>query len=481
MFDKKILKNYLYNSSLNLLNIIFPIISFPYISRVLGVEGLGEASFVLVFSGYFITIAALGIPIYGIREIGQSRENKKKLNELFSELFLLNIISVCFFILLYIYLIFNIEYLHHSLYLYLIVGINIILSFFQIDWLFQGLENYRIITIRSFFTKLLAFILMILLVKDSNDVDIYLIINVIALSLANIFNFIYAKKFVEIKFNNLNFKKHFKPIAFFFSTRIMSTIYTVLDTVLLGLLVGNFYVGLYIAAMRLNRAVVMVVTSLSAVLLPRSSNYLKNNQIDKYLEVTKGSFYFIILTSLSLAILLFVFSSEIMILFAGSAFEESILTMKILTLLIVIVALSNFTGVQVLYPNKQEKVVAKSIAIGAVVNLSLNLILIPIYKHNGAAVATIIAESLILLYQVINVRKVITLQLDIRRIIKIILGVVIWGIFIYTFKSFLLEFSFIYRLMVGLLFSTILYIFIFYFLKEQLILDIIYKVKKVKV
>jgi O-antigen/teichoic acid export membrane protein len=478
MFDKSIIRNYFYNSGLNILNMIFPIISFPYISRILGVEGLGEASFILIFSGYFITLAALGIPIYGIREVAKIKDNKKELNKLFSELFLLNFISMIIFSFIYLLIVYNFSYFEDNIILYLLIGINIIFSFFQIDWLFQGLEDYRIITIRSFIAKLLAFILMLLFVNNKGDVDIYLITNIVAVTGANLFNIFYSRKYINITFQNLNFKRHFESIIYFFSTRIMGTIYTVLDTIILGLLVGNFYVGLYIAAIKLNRTVTSITTSLSAVLLPRSSQYLEDGKDKEYKDVTVKSLYFIILLSSSIALFLFLFAGDIMFLFAGAAFNDAVLTMRILTIIIITVSLSNFTGVQILYPNKKEKVVAKSIAIGAIINLILNLILIPIYKHNGAAIATVIAELAILYYQYTYIKKTFDFNFDKKRIVNIFFGIFLCLIIMYILNQFIFFNMNLYlRLPLRILSFVIIYFFIFYSIKEKIIVSIINKVK----
>jgi O-antigen/teichoic acid export membrane protein len=258
----------------------------------------------------------------------------------------------------------------------------------------------------------------------------------------------------------------------------MGTIYTVLDTVILGLLVGNFYVGLYIAAIRLNRAVTSITTSLSAVLLPRSSQYLEDGKDKEYREVTVKSLYFIILFSSSIAIFLFLFASDIMFLFAGAAFNDAVLTMQILTIIIITISLSNFTGVQVLYPNKKEKIVAKSIAIGAIINLTLNLILIPIYKHNGAAVATVIAELAILYYQYRYIKKTFDFKFDKKRIINILFGMFLCLIIVYMLNQFVFLYWNIYlRLPLGVFSFIIIYFLIFYMIKEKIIVSAINKIK----
>lgn len=477
MFEKSIIKNYFFNSGLNILNMIFPILSFPYVSRVLGVEGLGEASFILVFSSYFITLAALGIPIYGIREIAKNKSNKNNLNKIFSELFLLNFLSVIIFSLIYLIVIFSFDNLNSSVALYLLIGINIIFSFFQIDWLFQGLENYKIITIRSFISKLLAFVLMILFVNNEGDIDIYLITNIIALTGANFFNIFYARRYVSLNIKGLNFKRHYESIIYFFTTRIMSSVYTIMDTIILGFLVGNFYVGLYIVAIRLIRAVTVLVTSLSAVLLPRSSEYLENKQFETYNTITSNSFYFILLVSSTISILLFLFSKDIMLMFAGKEFLDSAFTMQLLSILVIFVSLSNFTGVQILYPHKKEKIVAKSITLGAIVSVLFCFLLIPLYKHNGAAIAVLLAELSILLYQFKHSKNIIEFQFDKIRILNILGGIVVCFGIVFVFNLYIDTLSIYFRLSLRIIVFIIVYISIFSILKETLVLNVLKKLK----
>lgn len=402
MFLDGKIKNILFNASYYLLNVLFPLLTFPYVSRVLGVEGMGSANLVISTATYFSTLASLGIPIYGIREVAKSKDDKKKLNYVVSELLCLNFIGVVVCFILYVIVIQSIPIMKNNSYLYIIASINIILSFFQVDWLFQGLEKFKILAVRSFITKVLAIFLVYSLVTDSGDTSIYIITNVIALSLGNIFNLVTMLKLVKLEYLNLNISKHIKPIIYFSATRLMSTVYTLLDSVILGILTSNYYVGLYSIAIRMIRVITTLISSVTTVFFAETSR-LADNDKEKYNGICNSLFSFLMLITIPTVIYTNIFAKELLELFAGQEFNEGVYTLKILSILIFISIVTNFIGVQILYSKGKEKNVLISLAIGAAVCIISNLLLVPTYHQNGSAVSAVLSELSILLVQIIFV------------------------------------------------------------------------------
>lgn len=427
-------KNYLYNTAFTAANFLFPLITFPYVARVLGPVYIGKVSFAESIVTYFVIFASLGIPLYGIREIAKVRDNKEALSRTFSELFVINLLAMLLSAFLYIGFFLSVEKIQAEKILFLVVGLNIVLSIFSIDWLFKGLENYRYITIRSLIFKIVSAGFLFLLVKSVNDYVYYAGINVIAISGANILNMLHSRNYVKIVLKKIQLKKHLKPILVIFSTVIAIKIYINLDKVMLGFLAGDEYVGLYTASYKINIILLGIVTSLGAVIVPRISYYLENRMMDEFKELAYKSVHFIVLLSLPFMTGLFLLAEPIIFVFSGRQFQDAMSTVQILTPIILLAGISNFTGIQVLFPGGGEKKLLYSTLLGAFTNFLLNLILIPKFKHNGAAIATLCAEFTVTACQMWMVTKYIRIQwLDKRNLVYFLCSLCV-GVAVYFMK-----------------------------------------------
>jgi O-antigen/teichoic acid export membrane protein len=397
--QKSITKNFIYNITLTLATILFPIVTFPYVARIIGAEGIGKVGFVTSVVNYFLIFACLGIPIYGLREIAKARDEKVKVSRIYSEIFIINLISSLASFIVFILMIITFSFFRHELLLYLIIGLNLFLNIFNIDWLYKGFEDYQFITLRSLAVKILSAFLIFFFVKTKSDYMFYGVISVLALSGSNIINIISAKKFVKFSVKDINLRRHLKPIFMLFSTQLAINIYANLDSTLVGVIAGEKYVGYYTAAIKINKVFLGIVTSLGVVLVPRLSYYIKNNLEKEFNDLVIKSIKFILFLGLPACASLYVLSPQIIRLFSGAEFLPSILTMKITIPIILFIGFSNLTGIQILMSINQERYLFISVLMGAVVNLILNLLLIPVYKHNGAAITTCFVEFIILLIQ----------------------------------------------------------------------------------
>ena len=246
--------NFIMNFILTASQFIFPLITFPYVSRVLTAAGNGKVSFVSSVASYFLMIASLGIPTYGIRACAQVRDDRKKLSKTVQEIFLINLVVTILVVITYVICIFTIPRFYEDKTLFLIYGINILLNMFGMNWLFQALEKYDYITIRSMIFKIISVVLMFLLVHQKEDYVIYGAISVFAAVGSNILNFTRIHKFVEFKWSgNYGIKKHIKPILVLFAQSLAVSIYTNLDTVMLGFMKTDVDVGYYNAAVKVKR------------------------------------------------------------------------------------------------------------------------------------------------------------------------------------------------------------------------------------
>ena len=477
MAQKSIKINFIMNSLLSLSSLIFPLITFPYISRVLTPSGTGKLSFASSVVSYFSLFAQLGIPTYGIRACSKVRDDRRELSKTVHELFLINTLMSIFSYILLMLMILLIPRLRDDPRLFLVTGLVIIFNDLGMEWLYQALEKYSYIAVRSILFKIVAILLMFWLVKKPSDYIIYCAISVLASSGSKILNFIQLRKYIDIKsYEKYTFKKHIKPILVFFAMSCAVTIYTNLDVVMLGFLKTDTDVGYYNAAVKVKTILVSIVTSIGAVLLPRTSYYIEHGMRKDYIFIVKKAIRFVLLISVPLTVYFMLFARECIIFISGNLYENSILPMIVIMPTVVFIGISNIIGYQLLIPNGKENVVMKSELLGAGVDLVMNCLLIPIYASTGAAIGTLFAELVVLLYQF----KEITLEertcfLN-DSFIKIIIGVLISTGSCILLKRYISSSEFIILLVSSILFFGVYFAFMI-IAKEKFIMDILNDIK----
>ena len=394
------------NAILTMSSFIFPLITFPYVSRVLLETGTGRVSFATSLITYFTMIAQLGIPTYGIRACARVRDNRGELTRTAHEILFINIVmSVVSYILLAFALIF-IPRLHDDRTLYIITSITILLSAIGMEWLYKALEQYTYITIRSVIFKLIALVGMFLLIHEEKDYVMYGLITIFAGSASNVFNFINVHKYIDLKpIGNYNIKRHMKPVLVFFAMSCATTIYTNLDVVMLGFMKTDADVGYYNAAVKIKTILISIVTSLGTVLLPRSSYYIEHSMMDEFRQVSRKALNFVFLIASPLALYFILYAKNGIYFLAGDNYSPSIVAMQIIMPTLLLIGITNILGIQILVPLGREKTVLVSEIVGAIIDLILNAILIPKYASAGAAIGTLVAEVAVLVVQYIALRK----------------------------------------------------------------------------
>lgn len=416
--------NFIMNFILTASSFIFPLITFPYVSRVLMAEGNGKIAFVSSIANYFLMIASLGIPTYGIRACSQVRNNKKELSKTAQEILLINMIMTVFVMITYIILILTIPKFSEDKALFYINGINIVLNVFGVNWLYQALEQYSYITIRSLIFKIISVILMFIFVRKTSDYILYGAIIVFASVGSNILNFINLRKYIILSpMESYNLKRHMKPILILFAQSLAVSIYTNLDTVMIGFIRDSHEVGLYNAAVKIKSILLGIVTSLGNVLLPRMSYYAKNKMENDFKEMMIKSINFTLMISLPLCVYFILYSYETILFLAGSDYIESILAMKIIVFAVIPNGLSGLLGIQILTPLGKEKYVLYSVILGAITDFVLNCLFIHEYGASGAAFATLIAEIIVLIVQIIFSKKLLKEVSNKIYILKYALGI----------------------------------------------------------
>lgn len=437
--------NFIMSATLRMSSFIFPFITFPYISRILGPDGNGKISFATSVIYYFTTFAALGIPTYGIRICAQCRDDKKKLTKIVHELLILGTILTLIAYAVLIAMVYFVPKLRASSTIILVTSASLLLSNFGVEWFYQAIEQYDYITFRNIFFKVISIILMFIFVKNQEDYVLYAGIQVLGTVGSNILNLIRLRKYISLHpVKNYDIMQHIRPSAVFLMMTIATTVYTNLDMVMLGFMVDDTQVGYYNAAVKMKNILVGLVAALGTVLLPRVSYYVKNKMMTEYKRTINNSFKVVILIALPLTIYCIVESGNILLFLAGDKYLPAISAMVVIMPTILLIGLSNITGIQILVPQSLEKLTIKSTVVGAVVNLLLNTVLIPRFGALGASIGTLVAEASVLAVQFYFLRHSPYIRVFSKDFIKIFASVIVATIaLLWLTRKFTLNNSFI--------------------------------------
>lgn len=475
MQQKSLKLNFIMNAILTMSSFLFPLITFPYVSRILLPIGTGKVSFANSVVTYFVMISQLGIPTYGIRACAIVRNDEEKLKKTIYELFLINVVmSILAYIVFFVALIY-VPRLRAERTLFLITGTLIFFNTIGVEWLYKALEQYTYITVRSIIFKFIALIAMFALVHDVDDYVIYGGISIFAASASNAFNFIRLRKIIgKKKVSQLNFKQHFKPVFTFFIISCATTIYTNLDNVMLGFMKDDVEVGYYNAATKIKNILVSIVTSLGTVLMPRASYYLQNGMEDEFYKLSKKAIKFVFLAATSMMIYFMLFAREGVLFLSGEAFEGAILPMMIVMPTLLFIGLTNIMGIQMLVPMGREDAVMISTFAGAIVDLILNAIAIPIFGASGAAIGTLVAEFVVLIVQLIYLRKDVAFLYNGQSYLKLLIALI--AAFIAGCAVKLLISGIFIKLVISAMLFFGVYALILYILKEEIVTENVNKV-----
>lgn len=475
MAKKSIAKNYIYNLIYQILVLILPLITTPYLSRVLGAENIGIYSYTLSIATYFILFGSLGVAMYGQREIAYLQDDTYKRSKAFFEILLMRFITLGISLFIF-YITFALDG-QYALY-YKILILEILANSLDISWFFQGLEEFKKTVVRNTIIKLICTISIFLFVKNSNDLIIYFIIYVLSNFIGNLSLWFYLPQFIKkINISDLNIFKHIKPTILLFIPQIAIQIYTVLDKTMIGVLLKDMTeVGNYEQSQKIIKVALTVVTSLGTVVSPRIANTIANHQNDKIEDYLKNSFNFVWFLGIPIMFGVMAISYEFVPWFLGKGFEKSKLLLIVGAPLIIAIGLNNVSGIQYLIQSKQQNLFTKSVIAGAIFNFVTNLILIPIFKSVGAIITSVCAESLILIVQLVYIRKQINLKIVLNNCLKYVMSGLIMLIAvsllgIYMQANIMTTFL---QVVVGM----IIYFVLLIILKDKFTYNIIHKVKE---
>lgn len=433
-----LVKSSVFNMFYNMLNVIFPLISVTYASHILLDTGIGKVDSAQNMAQYFVLLAPLGITNYGIREIAKVRDSREQKNKVFSELFLLNAFSTVCFACLYYILIFSRPEFAWERNLYIVTGLAIIFNFMNVDWYYKGMEEFQYIAIRNFLVKCVALGLLFLGVKKTSDYVVYAMISVCATMGNYFFNVVNLRKYgAVLRIRNLTLTKHIRPMFIFSATSFAIELYALLDVTMISCFCQPENVAYYNNAIKLVRALIVVISASGGVLLPRLSQYHEKGEYEKCGAVANRVFEVMYVMLLPCGIGLFLISEDLVLLLFGDSFTPCIVTMKITSLLIYSLGFSNLFGTQILLTFGGELKTLLCTVVGAVSNICMNLMFIPRYQQNGAAAASVVSEGLVTLTAIAFSRKYIRLAPDKKIIFIVVIAVALMAIAIVMVNQYI--------------------------------------------
>ena len=388
-------RNTLFNVVKSLFGIIYPLISFPYISRAILTENVGKINFGNSVVSYFSLIASLGVTTYAVRECSKYKENRVELGDVASQILSINIWSTAIAYIALAITLMVARPLDNYRTLIVIQSSTILFTTLGADWLNTAMEDFQFIALRTMGMQVFSLVLMFVFVKRPEDYLLYALISVIASSGANIINIFYRRRYCRTRFVlHIDWKKHLPPILLLFSLMLSQTIYTSSDMTILGLYKGDFQVGLYSTSVKIYNIVNTVVASVAWVVMPQLSANFEKKDYKRINALLKYSLNFIIVLGLPCLVGLNAITKEIILLIAGEAYLGAELSLRILTISLACSFISGWIGNMMLLPAGKEKICLKSSVVSALVNIVLNLILIPKWGLNAAAATTAISEFL---------------------------------------------------------------------------------------
>jgi O-antigen/teichoic acid export membrane protein len=406
-------KNIFYNVLLAVSQVLFPLLTFPYLARVLGPENIGLYNFSESYARYFALVAALGISVYGVREIAKKQEQPKALSNTFAELFLINFIATCVLSVVYIFTIVYSTKLSSNANLFYWSFLFFFFQVFVLEWFFTGINQFKYIAIRFFFIRLVFIAVIFIFIKEPNDYVKYMQLQVGLTLFLAIINFVYLFKFIDLKnirLNELNIIKHLKPLFLLFLTIFSISVYLHFDTVLLGILADNESVGYYSAPLKLVKIIIAVLAAITAAMFPKMVQFFEQGDLVQFEKMLSQSFELVMSIGIPTTILVYILAPEIIYILFGSSFELAIIPLQITAPLILIVSLSTIFGFQILSVHSKDSAILKSAVAGMLFSLIASFLLIPKFKQEGAAYIILCTELLVLSSFIYFSSKVVQLK-----------------------------------------------------------------------
>lgn len=429
----QVVKNYLYNASYQIFILLVPLLTTPYLARVLGPTGVGINAFTNSVIQYFILFGSVGVNLYGNRQIAFVRDKKAELTNTFYEIFVMRVTTI---VLAYVaFLIFLSLSGQYHVY-YLAQSVSIIAAAFDISWFFMGVENFSVTVIRNFVVKIITLICIFTFVKSYSDLTIYILILSLSLLVGNMTLFPNLRKYIgKLQLKRLNIIQHVRPSIALFIPQIATQIYLVVNKTMLGSMTSVQASGYFDQSDKMIKIVLAVVTATGTVMLPHVANAFMRGETEKTKSYLYKSFMFVSVISIPMMFGIMAIANKFVPLFFTSRFVVVAPLMTVEAVVILLIAWSNVLGTQYLVPTNQNRAYTISVILGAIINIIINIPLILMWGAMGAAVATVLSEFTVTGYQLYAVRSQISFSKLFKDTYKFIIAGVVMFIVVKTIDN----------------------------------------------
>lgn len=398
-------------------NYIFPLLVYPYVSRVLGVTNIGLCNFIDNIINYFIIISMMGINLIGNRQMASDRAKGLPLNHSFSSIITLNAISTFIALVVLIICTYNIPTLYENKQMMWYGAIRLVGNFMLIEWFYNGLEDFKYITYRTIFVKCLYVGAIFIFIRTENDYTTYYLLTVLMVTVNAIINTIHSRKFVKFSFKGINLKILIKPFFILGIYFIVTSLCSTFNVVYLGFTTNDTQVGYYTTATKLYSILLAFFTGVTSVLLPRMSSLLSQNRHDEFKELLKKTTDLLFAFAIPVILLTIIYAPNIILLISGPGYEGAITPMRIVMPMMLVIGLAQIAVIQGLMPLKADKTIMINSSIGATLSVILNLILVPRLLSVGSAIVWLTSETTILILAQIALNKLIGIRFPLNKLI----------------------------------------------------------------
>lgn len=477
---KSIKINAILNSIKSILSIVFPLITFPYVTRILGVDNLGAVTYAQAIVSYFSLFAGLGISTYAVREGAKIRDDSAEFQLFCNEVFTINVISTLFAYILLIITVFSVESLSKYISLIILLSVSIFFVTIGVDWLNVIFEDYLYITIRGVVIQIIIIALTFIFVRSEHDYFIYALLTIVTQVIIGVSNYVYCKRYCKIRLTfHPKVKKHLKSILILFANNVAVTLYCNVDSIMIGWICSDFYVGLYSVSVKVYSMIRSLLASIFMVCIPRLSYYKGKNLVDEFNKLICNITEVLLIIIVPIIIGINLLSKEIILIISGSGYLGATPSLNILSLGLLFAILGGIITNCINIPNGKEKNNLYATLIAAMLNVLLNIFFISTWKQNGAAITTVMSELAVVIVCILLDKTIIRI-FNYRNIIKYLFQSFIGCIGIFGAKyiiSILFKNSILICLLT-IIISVVFYICALLIFKNTYLLNIFDKVKK---
>lgn len=411
-------KNFIYSSILTIASYIFPLLTFPYVTRVLGVNNLGIYNFIDSIVHYFSIFSMLGIATVGIREIAKNKNNKDALSKAFSSLLTLNLLITLFIVVIFLVFAFCSTKLHLYKEMIFVGGAKLLFNALLIEWFYKGLEEFGYITARSLLVRSIYVVLVFVLVRNQEDYIIYFGLTTLTVIVNAIVNVLYSRKFVRFSLLNISLKPYIKPFFTLGFYQILTSMYTSFNVMYLGFVTNETEVGYYTTAVKLYTIILSLFTAFTGVMLPRMSSLIERNNYDEFKQMINKSIDILIVFVMPLIVICEVFSPCIIQIIAGNGYEGAIIPMRIVMPLMFVIGYEQIIIIQMLLPLKKDRAVLINSLWGCTMGLVLNLMLVPSLQAVGSSIVWFVSELVVLISAQYYIYKFVDFKFPFKSLLR---------------------------------------------------------------